>query len=294
MHTFFQSEKYARYTKEIPYSFTSHSSIGVGGESAVAFFPTTTEEVCSLITELKKDGVPVHILGNLSNVLPCGGVSKRAVVSMKKLRGVQVNGNGLTVQAGTTAGALLAECKRLALSGVEFLTGIPCTIGGALYMNAGVGGAYIGERVQSVTALYNGERVTLSQSDCQYAYKHSVFMQDEFVILNANLRLTADSVQVIQTRINDYNQRRKHLPKGKSMGCVFKNPSGAVAGKLIDGAGLKGMRVGGAVVSNEHANFIINDKYATATDIKRLIQLVKNAVFAQYKIKLEEEIRYLD
>ena len=294
MHTFFQSEKYARYTKEIPYSFTSHSSIGVGGESAVAFFPTTTEEVRSLITELKKDGVPVHILGNLSNVLPCGGVSKRVVVNMKKLRGVQVNGNGLTVQAGTTAGALLAECKRLALSGVEFLTGIPCTIGGALYMNAGVGGAYIGELVQSVTALYNGKMVTLSQSDCQYAYKQSVFMQDEFVILNANLRLTADSVQVIQTRINDYNQRRKHLPKGKSMGCVFKNPSGAMAGKLIDGAGLKGMRVGGAVVSNEHANFIINDKHATATDIKRLIQLVKNAVFAQYKIKLEEEIRYLD
>ena len=294
MHTFFQSGKYASYTKEIPYSFAKHSTIGVGGISAVAFSPTTLEEVYALITQLKKDGVPVYVLGNLSNVLPCGGVSKRVVVSMKKLRGVQANGNLLTVKAGTTAGALLTECKRLGLSGVEFLTGIPCTIGGALYMNAGVSGAYIGEFVHSVTALYNGKMVTLSQLDCQYAYKHSVFMQDEFVIVSANLRLTAEQVGIIQDRINDYNQRRKHLPKGKSMGCVFKNPNGALAGKLIDGAGLKGMRVGGAVVSSQHANFIINDNRAQTADIKSLIQLVKNAVFAQYKIKLEEEIRYLD
>ena len=203
-------------------------------------------------------------------------------------------GETLSVQAGTTAGALLAECKRLRLSGAEFLTGIPCTVGGALYMNAGVGGAYIGEIVGGVTALCDGKIVTLSQADCEYAYKKSVFMQGGAIILRAELRLTSERSEIVNDRICDYNARRKHLPTGKSMGCVFKNPNNAVAGWLIEGAGLKGMRVGGAVVSNEHANFIINDNHATARDIKKLIELVKNAVFAQYKIKLEEEIRYLD
>ena len=294
MYTFFQTEKYARFTKETPYVFAGHSSIGVGGIAAAAFSPTTEEETVALITALEQDGVPFHVLGNLTNVLPADGVSKRVVVSMKKLRGVQKNGNLLSVRAGTTAGALLAECKRLRLSGAEFLTGIPCTVGGALYMNAGVGGAYIGEIVESVTALYDGQIITLTQADCGYAYKHSVFMQGGFVILRGNLRLSNEKIEIIQDRIRDFDERRKHLPKGKSMGCVFKNPKNAVAGRLIENAGLKGMRVGGAVVSKEHANFIINDNHATARDIKKLIALVKNAVFAQYKINLEEEIRYLD
>lgn len=294
MYTFFQNEKYARFTKETPYGFAGHSSIGVGGIAAAAFSPTTEEETALLIAALEQDGVPFHVLGNLTNVLPSDGVSKRVVVSTKRLRGVQKNGNLLSVHAGTTAGALLAECKRLRLSGMEFLTGIPCTVGGALYMNAGVGGAYIGEIVESVTALYNGRMITLTQADCAYAYKHSTFMQGGFIILRADLRLSSEKIEIIQDRIRDFDERRKHLPKGKSMGCVFKNPKNAVAGWLIEGAGLKGMRVGGAVVSKEHANFIINDNHATARDIKKLIALVKNAVFAQYKINLEEEIRYLD
>lgn len=294
MHIFFHGEKYALYTKETPFAFAKHSSIGCGGEATAAFMPTTQEEALSLIAALKEDGVPFHVLGALSNVLPPDGISRRVVVKTKGLRGVQGEGQRLYVAAGTTAGALIAECKRLRLTGAEFLAGIPCTVGGALYMNAGVSGAYIGDVVESVTAIENGRLVQLAQKDCAYAYKSSVFMSGDFIILGAKLRLKESDTERINDRIAAYAGRRKHLPAGKSMGCVFKNPQGETAGKLIEGAGLKNMRVGGAVVSSKHANFIINDQNATSRDIKTLIELVKNAVFAQYKIKLEEEIRYLD
>ena len=115
-------------------------------------------------------------------------------------------------------------------------------------------------------------------------------MQNEDVILGAVLRLSKRDRNTFEENIAYYKQRRIGLPKGKSMGCVFKNPSGVSAGKLIDGAGLKGLRIGGAIVSEKHANFIINDRSASAKDIRELISVMKSAVFAQYKIELEEEI----
>ena len=161
-------------------------------------------------------------------------------------------------------------------------------------MNAGVSGEYIAELVESVLAYIDGKLETLTIDDCHYSYKKSAFMENNAVILGAKLRLSKSNDSDISHRLAHYAHRRLHLPKGKSMGCVFKNPPNATAGRLIDGAGLKGMRIGGAVVSKEHANFIINDKNAKASEIKSLILLVKNAVFAQYKIALEEEIRYLE
>ena len=118
-------------------------------------------------------------------------------------------------------------------------------------------------------------------------------MRKNDVIVGARLKLEKTSAETVCENVLRYREKRAHLPKGKSMGCVFKNPENAIAGKLIEGAGLKGLRVGGAVVSSAHANFIINDGNATSEQIKTLIQLMKNAVFAQYKIRLEEEIRYL-
>ena len=114
------------------------------------------------------------------------------------------------------------------------------------------------------------------------------------VILGATLGLKKAVLQEIDDKIHAFRARRAHLPKGKSMGCVFKNPTGYFAGTLIENSGLKGLRIGGAVVSSEHANFIINDQGAKSSDVKRLIETVKNAVFAQYKIRLEEEIRYIN
>ena len=279
--------------KEMPFDYAKHSSIGCGGSASVAFYPKSVEELISLVTELQDKELPFTVLGNLTNVLPPDGETQTAVVSTKSLTGIEETDCGVFALAGVTSGGLLKACKSLRLGGAEFLEGIPCTLGGALYMNAGVSGKYIAEITESVTVLRSGKLVVLKQADCAYAYKSSAFMRSGDVIVGARLRLQKAKEEDILEKIREYRVKRAHLPKGKSMGCVFKNPEGMIAGKLIEGAGLKGLRVGGAVVSTIHANFIINDKDATSTQIKTLIALIKNAVFAQYNIRLEEEIRYL-
>ncbi len=285
--------EYRNYERETPFDFAKKSSIGCGGKAKTAFYPKTVEETVNLLNGLQADKTDYIVVGNMTNVLPPDGAFEKVVVCTKSLKGILETPTGVYAKAGTMSGELLKTCKLLKKSGAEFLEGIPCTIGGALYMNAGVGGAYIGEIVESVTAFRNSRIEVLKKDECEYSYKSSVFMHSDCVILGATLRLETASEEEITQKIKYFRDRRAHLPKGKSMGCVFKNPEGYVAGKLIEGAGLKGLRVGGAVVSEKHANFIINDGLATAEQIKSLIQIIKNAVFAQYKIRLEEEIRYL-
>ena len=277
---------------EIEYDLAKHSTIGCGGWTKIAYFPRSIEEVVCIVERLTRTGQPFYVVGNMSNVLPADGQSRRAFVCMKSVNEATISEGFFG--AGITSGKLLRLCGGANLGGVEFLQGIPTTLGGALFMNAGVEGAYIGDLVQDVL-IYDGTSLrTLQKEECDYAYKHSVFMQKDWTILGAHLHLQQLSTRDVEERLQYYTQRRKHLPSGKSMGCVFKNPNGISAGKLIEGAGLKGLRIGGAVVSCVHANFILNDNGATSQQIKTLIGIVKNAVFAQYKIRLEEEIRYLE
>lgn len=287
------SEKYEKFTTEKDFDFSKRSTIACGGFAPVAIYPQTVDECKTLLQYLKEDDLPYVVVGNLSNVLPCSGIYNKVVVCTKRLRNMLYE-KEVFVEAGITSGAFLRACKIQGLSGGEFLTGIPCTLGGALYMNAGVAGGHIGDIVESVTVVRDGEIVTLQKNECGYAYKKSAFMRSQDCIVGANLRLYKASEKEILEKIRSYAKRRTHLPKGKSMGCVFKNPDGVSAGQLIECAGLKGFRVGGAYISPLHANFILNDGNATTAQIKTLIAIIKNAVFAQYNIRLEEEIRYLE
>ena len=284
---------YENYEAVKPFTFADHSSIGCGGYARAAFYPKTIEGLGVLVKKLTADKIPFYTVGNMTNVLPPDGQSKRVFVCMNKLKDIRTQ-NGVYVSAGVTSGELLRLCKRLLKTGAEFLEGIPCTLGGALYMNAGVKGAYIGDITESVTVLENGNLREIKRKDCAFSYKHSVFMDTDTVIVGAKLRLETATLDKIETETEKYRARRVHLPKGRSMGCVFKNPEGISAGELIEGTGLKGFRVGGAKVSETHGNFILNDKNATSAQIRTLIGIVKNAVFAQYKIRLEEEIRILE
>ena len=289
MQQLFFKEKYARFDRETPFEFSMRSSIGCGGKAGIAFYPKSVKELAELVKNLDEDKIPFYMLGNLTNVLPSEGKINRVIVCTRKMCGEE---NGF-FPAGISSAKLLSICEQASLSGAEFLEGIPCTLGGALFMNAGVGGRYIAEIVESVAMYQEGEVHSLSVAECGYSYKKSVFMDKNSVILGAKLALVdADKDWIISER-QRYRRRRAHLPKGKSMGCVFKNPDGYVAGRLIEGAGLKGLRIGGAKISNLHGNFIINDGKATASDVRTLIEIIKKAVFAQYKIRLEEEIRYI-
>ncbi len=285
---------YSDYTQEKPFDFAKNSSIGCGGSAEICFYPKSVVELTSLIERLTADGIGYYILGNLTNVLPPDGDTKRAVIRTKNLNGILFTDSGAFVYTGVNSGALIAACRREKKSGAEFLYGVPCTMGGALYMNAGAGGKYIEEIVESVLVLRDGKTRLLAKKDCDYAYKHSAFMDNGDVILGASLRLKTATADEISAHEKYYADRRKHLPTGRSMGCVFKNPQNAFAGDLIERSGFKGMRIGGASVSERHANFIINNSGATASQIRSLITVIKNGVFAQYGVLLEEEIRYLE
>ncbi len=279
---------------QTPFAFAKNSSIGCGGTAVGAFFPSAVDELIDLVYTLKKEGVPYMTLGNLTNVLPPDNESEKVVLSTKRMGGITV-GERIFVSAGVQTATLLSACKRVGRTGAEFLVGIPCTIGGALYMNAGVSGKYIAEIVDEVLVLREGKKLALPLSACEYAYKQSAFMHTDDVILGAWLRLSSAAQAEIEVREREYLDKRRHLPKGRSMGCVFKNPThiAVSAGALIEQSGLKGLRIGGAVVSKEHANFIINDRGATSADIRKLIEIIKEKVYLLQKIRLEEEIRYL-
>ena len=272
------------------YDFAKGSTIGVGGKG-YAVFPRSFTELIDVIDGCMARKIPYRVLGNLSNVLPPEQDKKTLYVITKHLKGITM-GDAPLAYAGVSSRELLKACKQHGKGGAEFLAGIPCTVGGAAYMNAGAGGRYFSEIVRSVIVYEDGCLRTYPKAECDYAYKHSRFMSHG-VILGVVLELSNLSPQEVQAGIDSCQQRRAHLPKGRSMGCVFKNPDGQVAGKLIEGAGLKGLRVGGAVVSAQHANFILNDQNATAQDVRLLIAQVKEAVYQKYAISLTEEIEYL-
>ena len=277
---------------QTPFDLAKHSTIGIGGKAKLAFYPKTIEEVCLVVSTLQTFEADYCIVGNMSNILPPDNPKDKIIVCLKELVGAQIGESGFAL-AGTNSGTLLRACRYARRSGVEFLAGIPCTLGGALYMNAGVNGKYIADVVQSVTILRDGQIKKLSIEECDYSYKHSVFMQNKDVILGAELRLKEESERCISETEKEYLKRRSHLPKGKSMGCVFKNLNGFSAGKLIEEAGLKGIRHGNVYIAEEHANFIINGGKACEKDVRELIEKIKEIVYIKFGVMLEEEIRYL-
>lgn len=274
------------------YSFEKSSSIGAGGYAVAAFYPEKISELVFLIEYFKKRDLSYVVLGNTTNVLPPEGKSENALIFTTELRSVAF-GETTFALCGTQTSELLDECEARGKTGAEFLQGIPATVGGAVFMNAGAGGKHVDDILESALVYKEGKIRSLTKEECRYGYKKSVFMNEDSVVLGASFSLETCESELVRANRLRFEEARARLPKGKSMGCVFKNPEGRSAGKLIEGAGLKGMKKGGAFVSSEHANFIINGGGATVKDIRALINLCKSAVFAQYGVRLEEEIRYL-
>lgn len=275
------------------FDFAKNSTIGLGGRAKIAFFPTTVKELIALVDLLEDNNAPYLVLGGLSNVLPPDYDLDKAIIFTTKLTTVEF-AKSVFVGAGVRSGQLIQACAKNGRTGAEFLAGIPCTLGGAVYMNAGAGGKYISDIVKRVLVYHQRKLCIFTKKECEYGYKTSVFMKNGGIILGIELDLAEGSEEEALANQRSALASRSWLPKGRSMGCVFKNPLGESAGKLIEGAGLKGLRNGGAVVSEIHANFIINENNATAKDVLELIKVIKNAVFAQYKILLEEEIEIID
>ena len=273
-----------------------HTSLRIGGAAEVMAFPKTEEELAELLKLSALLDCKCAILGAGTNVLaPDEGVSGLVICLKDALNGMEkLSGTRIRVMAGVTMSRAAVFAANLGLSGLEFAHGIPGTIGGGVYMNAGAYGGEICQICHRVEVMdRQGNTRWLSNAEMDFSYRHSVLETTEDIVICAEFNLTPDQPEEIKARMKELIGKRSasqplDLP---SAGSAFKRPVGGYAAALIDQAGLKGFRVGNAGISEKHAGFAVNLGGATAKDMKELLQTVSDRVFAQSGIRLEPEIR---
>lgn len=277
---------------------SKHTSFKVGGNVDIFLKVNSFDKLQKIIEISKTNNLPITVVGNGSNLL----------VSDKGIRGVVIkyiadnceylSSDIIEVEAGAINGAIAYGLLNKELSGFEFASGIPGTIGGAIFMNAGAYGSEMKDIVVDVTYLDIGDnRVkTIENKDCEFSYRSSFFCKDESkIIVKAKLKLTKATKQEIQSKMDEYREKRIETQplNYPSAGSTFKRGNGFVTARLIDEAGLKGYKIGGAQVSEKHAGFIINTGDATAKDVLDLIDYVKQKVYEKFNVKIETEVRIL-
>lgn len=271
-----------------------HTTFRVGGPADVMFFPQSAEELQRAMALARVQGADVLVIGNGSNlVVRDGGVRGLVIVLGEHMARISVEGACLRAQAGAMLARVSAAAQEAGLSGLEFASGIPGTLGGGCAMNAGAYGGQLSDVLSCAAVLLDGEVRTLSRDEMQMSYRSTLPLRTGGIVLEAKFELHADDPAEIMARMKELNARRRdkqplNLP---SAGSTFKRPEGHFAGALIEGCGLKGARVGGAQVSEKHAGFIVNTGGATASDILGLIALVQRRVLAETGVALETEVR---
>src|SRR5580765_6868620 len=275
--------------------FADLTSLRVGGAIDWVLSPQTEPQAAALVHELEQKEIAWRPLGSGSNVLADDGAHHYVIVSLKAFRADPVfEGNRVSVSAGYSLPRLCIDAARKGLSGIEGLNGIPGTVGGALWMNAGAYGTEIGTVVESVRVARDGRVTDIPGSEVQWNYRHTSFREGE-LLLGATLALHPDEAQSINDRMEKAkSQRLATQPHGtRSAGCFFKNaPSSPIGtGKMIDDLGMKGTRRGGAIVSPKHANFIVTEgDDARASDALALAEEIRERVKQEHGIDLEYEV----
>ncbi|MBD3349261.1 MAG: UDP-N-acetylmuramate dehydrogenase [Candidatus Eisenbacteria bacterium] len=273
-----------------------HTSFGLGGPADVLVEAPDERAFRECLSALAEEEVPTRVLGRGTNVLVrSGGIEGAVLITGSAMSRMERDGLEVSVAAGTPLSRLLGFCAGEGLMGIEGLAGIPGSVGGALVTNAGSHGVEFADVVREVTVFEpGGSPRTLGRDSLDAGYRRSTLPQ-RVVVQNVRLVLEEGNPREIEARQRSFLDRKwRTQPCGmRSAGCVFKNPQGEPAGLLIEKAGLKGRRVGGAVVSDQHANFILNDRGATADDVEELIRVVRETVREETGVDLELEIEIL-
>lgn len=273
-----------------------HTYFGIGGEATAYMEVNTVNELAALARFHKQWDVPIAVIGRGSNLLVSdAGFKGIGVRLIGKLAKLEVDGDVVSVGAGLSLPRLSKTMSRRGLSGVEFALGIPGSVGGALIMNAGAWGSSFEDVVRNVTVMTDtGELVELTHAEANFEYRHSG-LDAYFCVTGATLTLEPGDVDTITERMQAfYKQKVATQPFAEeNAGCMFKNPAGDSAGRLIDISGLKGYRIGGAEVSAVHGNFILNIDNATAADVLNLVAYVQQQVREKTGISLQTEVKRL-
>ena len=273
-----------------------HTYFGIGGEATAYIEISTVSELAALARFHKQWDIPIAIIGRGSNLLVSDtgfkGIGVRFVGELAKL---EVDGNVVSVGAGLSLPRLSKAMSRRGLSGVEFALGIPGSVGGALIMNAGAWGSSFGDVATNVRVMNDtGDLVELTHAEANFEYRHSG-LDAYFCVTGATLRLEPGDIDAVTERMQTfYKQKVETQPFAEeNAGCMFKNPPGDSAGRLIDISGLKGYRIGGAEVSTVHGNFILNIDNATAVDVLNLVAYIQQQVREKTGISLQTEVKRL-
>ncbi|KOY76780.1 UDP-N-acetylenolpyruvoylglucosamine reductase [Apilactobacillus kunkeei] len=273
------------------YTFTE-----TGGPADLVAFPKNTDEVRELLSMAKRDDLPITVLGNASNLIIKDGGIRGLVIILTEMNEITSHDDLVIAQAGARYIDTTIVAQQHGLTGMEFAAGIPGSIGGAVFMNAGAYGGETAEVIESVTVLTpENEIKTLSNSELDFGYRHSAVQDQDDIVLEATFKLSTgdkDEIQAKMDRLNALRESKQPLDL-PSCGSVFKRPEGYFAGKLIHDAGLQGYQSGGAQVSKKHAGFIVNIDNATATDYLDVIKHVQETVYAKNKVHLETEVRII-
>ncbi len=288
--------KYPAMDIKLNEPLSQYSYTKVGGKADALVFPQTKQEVQQMIEWVDTNQVPLTILGNLSNLIVMDGGIRGIVMILTRMNQIQVEGETVIADAG----ASLIETTQVArdhhLTGLEFACGIPGSIGGAIFMNAGAYGGEIKDLPLEIETLTRtGEFKTYSTQTAQFGYRHSIFQDNHEVVLQVKFQLEPGEIDLIQSEMDRLTELRtsKQPLELPSCGSVFKRPEGHFTGKLIQDAGLQGYRIGGAEISKKHAGFIVNVDHATATDYIELIQFIQHRIWELYQVQLEPEVRII-
>lgn len=276
---------------------TKHTSFHIGGPAELMAQPQSEAELQSLLMKAAEAAVPVTLVGNGSNLLVRDKGIRGLVIKLgSMLRDINVSGNVLTFGSGVSLAQASKKAAELGLSGMEFAVGIPGSIGGAVYMNAGAYDGEMSKVVKSVRVMdAAGEVSELSAGELDFGYRHSALQGSSKIVTSVTVELAVGDKQAIAEKMADFSNRRitKQPLELPSAGSMFKRPPGYFAGTLIDQTGLKGYTVGGAQVSTKHAGFVVNIGGATAADVLQLISDVQAKVFAAHGVHLEPEVLVL-
>ncbi len=276
-----------------------HTSLGVGGPAMAVVYPDRRECLEATLAFLDSEGIPCLPIGNGTNLIVRDGGYRGVVICLQRLAGVGImpdlTGGAalLTAEAGASLAELVTLSAAAGFAGLEFCAGIPGSVGGAVAMNAGAYGREIKDVLAELTIMdRRGEISRWDRTQLQFSYRRFASPVENGLIVAAAFRLTPDDREEIKKRISEIKsiRRRKHPLEYRSAGSVFKNPPGQPAGKLIEEAGLKGLKNGAAQISEKHGNFIVNRGGATAKEILDLIAFIQERVFLEKGIRLETEV----
>ena len=274
-----------------------HTTFRAGGKADYLVMPSNEEQVRDLVLLLKKENVPYYVMGNGSNLLVRDQGFKGVIIQIaRKMNQIRVEGETIYAQAGALLSKIAAQALGEGLTGFEFASGIPGTLGGAVMMNAGAYGGEMKQVIVNACVLTSAGEIAVIPADLmELGYRTSIIKTAGYIVLEAKLQLKEGNPEVIRETMKDLTIRRttKQPLEYPSAGSTFKRPEGYFAGKLIMDSGLAGYQVGGAQVSEKHCGFVINAGGATARDVRTLMDNVRDIVYKKYGVTLEPEVKFL-